>query len=327
MRLRPAFALPVLLWALILTACSGNDSAPEALGGPSLASGSKESASPTVSASPQASPAPSPTRDLPLLDTRSGDEWEESFPPQPVVELARETGLCPLMHFLSYGLQTQSNQSAQRYVWYECGEGTPGAAARPPSDYFDQTLVFFPNSSWPSFDVWGDRISIYMFDTPDDAAAYITDRPDSRRYLLIDNFVVASSSAQGKDLVRAAERLGVKAVKGGTEYTPPSEEADTKPRDLWDGSIDGIEYRWLMPSAFDCAYGDVCWGMQVRPVTNCDRGLYVEINVLAANGEVIGWTNDSVPALGAGQKAKLVFESFERDAQSAEIASVSCRSS
>jgi hypothetical protein len=85
-----------------------------------------------------------------------------------------------------------------------------------------------------------------------------------------------------------------------------------------------IAWRWLDTSEFSCSYGDQCWGMMVIAREGCPSSAYVEITIIDNNGTNIGFTNDTTSSLGAGQKAKLVFEDFTTGAESARLAKISC---
>ena len=64
--------------------------------------------------------------------------------------------------------------------------------------------------------------------------------------------------------------------------------------------------------------------MEIIAREGCPTSLYAEITILDSAGTNIGFTNDTTSGLGAGQKAKLVFEDFTPGAQSARLAEVSC---
>jgi hypothetical protein len=85
-----------------------------------------------------------------------------------------------------------------------------------------------------------------------------------------------------------------------------------------------VAFRWLKGSEFDCSYsGASCWGMYVIPKDGCSS-LYVQLSIEDGNGTVIGSTGDSVGAVKAGQRAKLIFDSFDDAAQSGRVSDVSC---
>jgi hypothetical protein len=55
----------------------------------------------------------------------------------------------------------------------------------------------------------------------------------------------------------------------------------------------------------------------------CPSGLYVEVNFLSS-GVVVDWSNDTVPALSPGQTAQLQFVTYQGNADSAQVANMSC---
>ena len=85
-----------------------------------------------------------------------------------------------------------------------------------------------------------------------------------------------------------------------------------------------IAWRWLEKGEYSCSYGDHCWGMAIIAREGCPSSLYVEIAILDSSDTNIGYTNDTTSGLGAGQKAKLVFEDFTAGAKSARLTEISC---
>lgn len=85
-----------------------------------------------------------------------------------------------------------------------------------------------------------------------------------------------------------------------------------------------VGWRWLQRNEYDCSYGDACWGMEVVPKDGCANSLYVELTLLDGSGANVGLDNDSSNAVNPGQRAILVFESFEDRAASARVAEISC---
>jgi hypothetical protein len=64
--------------------------------------------------------------------------------------------------------------------------------------------------------------------------------------------------------------------------------------------------------------------MSIIAREGCPSSLYAEITILDSSGTNIGYTNDTTSGLGAGQKAKMVFETFEPGAKNARLAEISC---
>lgn len=84
-----------------------------------------------------------------------------------------------------------------------------------------------------------------------------------------------------------------------------------------------VAWKWA-DGPSPCGYSR-CWYSHIKVVTRdgCPSGLYAEVNKLNASGTVIGWSNDSVPSLRPGQKARLVFVSYDPSDKSS-LAEISC---
>jgi len=85
-----------------------------------------------------------------------------------------------------------------------------------------------------------------------------------------------------------------------------------------------VAWRWLKDKEYKCTYGDSCWGMMVISKNGCDRSLYAEISILDKNEVQIGYTNDSVSQALPMQKSKLIFNTYEDDANTARLSKISC---
>lgn len=86
----------------------------------------------------------------------------------------------------------------------------------------------------------------------------------------------------------------------------------------------GVAWKWLNSGQFSCSYSSgSCWGMSVVSQVGCSS-LYVEINILDSAGNNIGYTNDTTSGLRPGQTAKLIFDSFEDGASTAQLSKISC---
>jgi len=82
-------------------------------------------------------------------------------------------------------------------------------------------------------------------------------------------------------------------------------------------------YVWVNPTASECL-GDHCWAMELVTRDGCPTSLYVELSLEDATGTSVGYTNDVAGVLAAGQKARLVFDSFEASATKARLTQVTC---
>ncbi|MBW4486014.1 MAG: hypothetical protein KME14_26115 [Tildeniella torsiva UHER 1998/13D] len=84
-----------------------------------------------------------------------------------------------------------------------------------------------------------------------------------------------------------------------------------------------IEWRWLKGAELECDYG-TCFGMEVVAVEGCDNALYVELALEDESDVNIGMTNDTTGKVSAGQKARLIFNTFDESVDSASISEMSC---
>jgi hypothetical protein len=87
---------------------------------------------------------------------------------------------------------------------------------------------------------------------------------------------------------------------------------------------DSIAYTWVSGGpdpcgSIACSYNT----MDIYAHYGCPEGVYVEVNFLSG-GVVVDWSNDTVPALAAGQTAQLQFVSYQGNVDSAQVASMSC---
>ena len=87
---------------------------------------------------------------------------------------------------------------------------------------------------------------------------------------------------------------------------------------------DDVAWRWAKKSEFMCKIGDSCWGMFVVTKNGCPTSLYAEINIFDSAGTQVGYTNEVLRSLAPKVKGKLIFDSFEEDADSAQIGKISC---
>lgn len=85
-----------------------------------------------------------------------------------------------------------------------------------------------------------------------------------------------------------------------------------------------VAWRWLKGNEFRCDYGDSCWGMMIIAKEGCPNSLYAELSILDANDVQISYTNDSLSSTLPMQKSKMIFETYEEDAESARISKISC---
>jgi hypothetical protein len=82
-------------------------------------------------------------------------------------------------------------------------------------------------------------------------------------------------------------------------------------------------YAWVTPKTGECI-SDRCWAMDVVTRDGCPTSLYVELSLTDSAGTNVGFTNDVAGVVSAGQKAHLIFDSFEDAASKATLADVTC---
>jgi hypothetical protein len=99
--------------------------------------------------------------------------------------------------------------------------------------------------------------------------------------------------------------------------------ADTKPwypkgyRE-WE---DGLAWKWVdaYEDCYSCRYNHI----KVVSRDGCSGGIYAEVN-FERGGSVVDWTNDSIPYLGAGSKALLVFRTYSSGSLSTSLTTLNC---
>lgn len=87
---------------------------------------------------------------------------------------------------------------------------------------------------------------------------------------------------------------------------------------------EGIAWRWLESSEFNCSYGDYCWGIYIVARDGCPSGLYAAISILDKSDVQIDFSNDSFSSSLPMQKSKMIFETFNDESESARLSEVSC---
>lgn len=87
----------------------------------------------------------------------------------------------------------------------------------------------------------------------------------------------------------------------------------------------GIAVKWLKPGSYECnMLVEWCWGMQVVAESECPNGLIIEIDIFDGSGVKLDTAVDSLGSLRQGEVGKLVLETFESAAQTAEFSSADC---
>lgn len=67
-----------------------------------------------------------------------------------------------------------------------------------------------------------------------------------------------------------------------------------------------------------------CVAYEIVTERGCPDGLYIEANVLDGGNRVIDYTNDLVASVRVGERAKVILESVEDDAERIRITEVNC---
>jgi hypothetical protein len=111
----------------------------------------------------------------------------------------------------------------------------------------------------------------------------------------------------------------------GDEARAAEREQDRPETNRWPPSGfkvvgDGLALRKLDGS---CGYLN-CVAYEVVTRDGCLGGVYVEAQLLDAHGTVIGWTNDLLPSLRAGQVGELIMESTDDRASQVLVSDASC---
>lgn len=122
---------------------------------------------------------------------------------------------------------------------------------------------------------------------------------------------------------------------GSTSTTSTTPAADYPPPAAWTppegyslyptGRGGGVAVKWSKPTGSECTgYNVTCFAMDVVTEKGCPRSLYAAITILSKSDDNIGWTNDTAQGVEAGEKVRLVFDTYERGARSARVAEINC---
>jgi hypothetical protein len=93
---------------------------------------------------------------------------------------------------------------------------------------------------------------------------------------------------------------------------------------VWSGDSD-LAWRWGTRSETKCTYSSgSCWSVMVVTKYGCPSSLYGEINIFDSSDIQIAYTNDTLSTVQPGQQVKMTFDTFNEDADTANIAKFSC---
>lgn len=151
--------------------------------------------------------------------------------------------------------------------------------------------------------------------------------------------LIAPLIGEKADVVLGTSPLEGESVKSGSLVTLKISDGTGAKSDT--GESDPGNSQW-MPSGFseygqDLAFrwvtdapppncGPKCkyFTIEITSKYGCPSGVYVELNI-TSNGTVVDWTNDSLPALNSGQLGQLQFITYDQNADSGQIVTMTCR--
>jgi hypothetical protein len=85
-----------------------------------------------------------------------------------------------------------------------------------------------------------------------------------------------------------------------------------------------VAWRWLKNNEYKCDNDRSCTGIMVVAKNGCDRNLYAEVSIIDKNEVQIGYTNDSVSSALSMEESKLIFNTYEEDADTVRVSKISC---
>ena len=126
------------------------------------------------------------------------------------------------------------------------------------------------------------------------------------------------------DAASSAEALAQQVDDLAADITALAADRPWYPRGFFE-LTDGLAGKWVDGARDPCGYGPLCWywTLDVVAKDGCPSGLYLEANLLDG-GTVVDWTNDSVPALAQGEKARMQFWTYNRGVDDLSLAKASC---
>jgi len=90
-------------------------------------------------------------------------------------------------------------------------------------------------------------------------------------------------------------------------------------------SDDNIAWRWATSKETNCTYSSgSCWAAMVITRDGCPSGIYAEIAILDKSGVQIDYTNDTTTRVLPKTKVKLTFDTFNEQAEKAQIGEIRC---
>ena len=88
---------------------------------------------------------------------------------------------------------------------------------------------------------------------------------------------------------------------------------------------ENVAWRWGTTSETNCTYDSgSCWSAIVITRDGCPSGIYAEISILDKSGVQIDYTNDTTTRVLPKARVKLTFDTFNDQAEKAQIGKISC---
>lgn len=86
-----------------------------------------------------------------------------------------------------------------------------------------------------------------------------------------------------------------------------------------------LAWRWGIKAETNCSYSSgSCWSVMVIAKNGCPSSLYGEIKIFDTSDIQIDYTNDTTSTVSPMQKVKLTFDTFNKEASTAQIGDLSC---
>jgi hypothetical protein len=85
-----------------------------------------------------------------------------------------------------------------------------------------------------------------------------------------------------------------------------------------------VSWRWLENKEYKCDYDRACSGIMIIAKNGCDKNLYAEVSIRDKNDVQIGYTNDTVSSALSMEESKLIFNTYEVNADTFRLSKISC---
>jgi hypothetical protein len=85
-----------------------------------------------------------------------------------------------------------------------------------------------------------------------------------------------------------------------------------------------VSWRWLENDEYECDYDRACSGIMIIARSGCDSNLYAEVSILDKDNVQIGYTNDTLSSALSMEESKLIFNTYEENADTFRLSKISC---